>query len=164
MIPKLFDGGIYGYFCKNKYRYFLFILLYIVSLVILGVYAFLVYVVLNSNLGIVGLVSAIIYDIFVQIFNSLSHKGRSLKSVYIVLVASRFLSFIFGITNWLLGYCVLYFFVSIFIGWIIIDKYFPLKQYNSNKEGIRRRFTNALKTPEFALFALTVEIVIMIVV
>lgn len=100
---------------------------------------------LNSNLGIVGLVSAIIYDIFVQIFNSLDHKGRSLKSVYIVLVASRFLSFVFGIQNWLMGYCVLYFFVSIFMGWIIIDKHFPLKQ--ENKKEHSRKYVNALKTP-----------------
>jgi hypothetical protein len=109
-------------------------------------------------------VSAFIYDIFVQIFNSLSHHGRSLKSVYVVLVASRFLSFIFGITNWLLGYCVLYFFVCVFIGWIIIDKYLPLKQEKESKERVRRRFVNALKTPEFAILALTAQIVIMIVV
>jgi hypothetical protein len=70
-IPKIFDGGLYGFFCKNKYHYFIFTFLYDISLIILGIYAFLVYVILDSNLGFVGLVSAIIYDIFVQIFNSL---------------------------------------------------------------------------------------------
>lgn len=91
-------------------------------------YALIVHYVLGTRLGYVGLVSAVIYDIFIQIFNSLDHPGRSTKTVYYVLVVSRLLSFVFGLENWLLGYCVLYFLVSIFIGWIVIDKHLPLKQ------------------------------------
>lgn len=113
----------------------------------------------NSYLGVVGLVSNIIFDIFLQIFNTLESKGRSLTSVYIVLVAGRLLSFVFGSQLWLLGYCLLYFGVGIFIGWMIIDRHLPMK--NEKKE--EKRKVNALKTPEFVLFILTLEIVIMMI-
>jgi hypothetical protein len=72
-IPKLFDGGWYGSFSKRSYHYFQFILLYLISLAFLGIYSFLVWFYLKSQLGFVGLVSTVIYDIFVQIFNSLQH-------------------------------------------------------------------------------------------
>lgn len=98
-----------------------------ISLLFLVAYALIVHYVLGSKLGYVGLVSAFIYDIFLQIFNSLDHPGRSTKTVFIVLVFSRFLSFIFGLNNWILGYCVLYFLVAVFIGSIIIDKNLPMK-------------------------------------
>lgn len=81
----------------------------------------------DSFLGVVGLVSSIIYDIFIKIFNSLDSKGRSLNSIFIVLVAGRLLSFIFGSQLWLLGYCILYFGVGVFIGWMIIDRHLPMK-------------------------------------
>ena len=54
--------------------YTIFIGLYIASLLVLGLYAFLVYLVDNSYLGIIGLVSNIIYDIFVLAFSSLKQK------------------------------------------------------------------------------------------
>ena len=145
-LPQVFDGGLYGYIHKKGIPYTIFTVLYIISLIFLGVYAFLVKFYIKSNLGFVGLVSAIIYDIFVQIFNSLNTSGRSLKSVFIVLVASRILSFAFGIQLWLLGYCVLYFGVAIFIGWIVMDKHFPLKQ-PVQREVAKRKILNALKTP-----------------
>ena len=69
-IPKIFDGGIYGSFCRaNSYKpYAIF---YILSLAMLGIYAFLVKAMTGSNLGIVGLVSNIIFDVFIKIFNGL---------------------------------------------------------------------------------------------
>ena len=79
--------------------------------------------------------------------------------MYIVLVAGRLLSFVFGSQLWLLGYCLLYFGVGIFIGWMIIDRHLPMK--NEKKE--EKRKVNALKTPEFVLFILTLEIVIMMI-
>jgi hypothetical protein len=56
------------------------------------------------------------------------------------------MTFVFGMDNWLLGYCVLYFLVSVFVGWIIIDKHFPLK-HEKIEEPQRKRTFNALKTP-----------------
>ena len=44
-----------------------------------------------------------------------------------MLVAGRLLSFVFGLNLWLLGYCILYFGLAIFIGWMIIDKHWPMK-------------------------------------
>ena len=147
---------MYGYLCKSKHHYFQYLVLYTLSLLFLVAYALITHYVLKSKLGYVGLVSAVIYDIFVQIFNSLDHQGRSLKTVFYVLVLSRFLSFVFGLENWLLGYCVLYFFVSIFIGWIIIDRHLPMKPEQTNKSNSKRvTFLNALKTPQFVLFVLT---------
>lgn len=146
-MPKIFDGGLYGYLHKKRSPYTYFTIFYIISLIFLGVYAFLVKYYIKSNLGFIGLVSSIIYDIFVQIFNSLDIKGRSLKSVFVVLVASRFMSFVFGIHLWLLGYCVLYFGVAVFIGWIVINKHLPLKQSHKEQKVTKRKFINALKTP-----------------
>lgn len=110
-------------------------------------YALLVHYILGSKLGYVGLVSALIYDIFLQIFNSLETRGRSSETVYVVLVFSRFLSFVFGLSNWLLGYCVLYFLVAIFVGVIIIDKHFPMKNEEKNKKEGEFKLMNALRTP-----------------
>lgn len=95
-VSKTFDGGLYGFFSKSKHPYFIYLVLYFISLLFLVAYALIVHFVLGSKLGYVGLVSAIIYDIFVQIFNALDHHGRSTKTVYVVLVLSRFLSFVFG--------------------------------------------------------------------
>ena len=83
-----------------------------------------------------------------------------MNSIYIVLVAGRLLSFIFGSQLWLLGYCILYFGVGVFIGWMIIDRHLPMKNEHKQQEKTR---ANALKTPEFILFVITVEIVIMMV-
>ena len=69
-IPKIFDGGVYGKFCRAK-SFKAYSILYFLSLVMLGLYAFLVKFMTGSYLGIVGLVSNIIYDIFVKIFNGL---------------------------------------------------------------------------------------------
>ena len=118
--------------------------MYILSLAMLGVYAFLVKVMVGSNLGIVGLVSNIIFDVFIKIFNGLESRGRSLTSVFLMLVAGRLLSFVFGIQLWLLGYCILYFGIAIFIGWMIIDKRWPLKPETKEKEGHKK---NAFSTP-----------------
>lgn len=157
-LPAVFDGGIYGYFCKNK-SFKTYALLYIISLLFLGLYAFLIWLLTDSYLGIVGLVSNIIYDIFIKIFNSLNSNGRSLVSVYVVLVCGRLLSFVFGRDLWLLGYCVLYFGVAIFIGWMMIDRHLPLKQPDP-----KHKVLNGLKTPEFVLLVLTVELVVMMLV
>ena len=105
-----------------------YVILYLVSIGLLIANAFLVRAMANTYLGFVGLVSNFIYDIFIKIFNGLESKGRSLTSVFIVLVAGRLLSFVFGIQLWLLGYCILYFGLAIFMGWMIIDRHFPLKQ------------------------------------
>ena len=41
-LPKIFDGGLYGWMSKNESSS-LFMALYFLSLIILGVYAFLIY-------------------------------------------------------------------------------------------------------------------------
>jgi hypothetical protein len=56
----------------------------------------------------------------------------------------RLLTFIFGKEYWLFGYGVLYFFVGVFIGNIIIDRHWPLK---FTKVSDKREKVNALKTP-----------------
>ena len=102
----------------------------------------MVYLYTNSYLGIVGLVSNIIFDIFIKIFAKLDMEGRSLTTLFVILVAGRVLSFCFGNTLWLLGYCILYFGVSIFIGWMIINHRLPLKDPDT-----RPVRYNALKSP-----------------
>jgi hypothetical protein len=119
----------------------------------LGVYAILVNFVLNSNLGITGLITSFIYDIFILIFSSLRSKERNISALFYMIYTGRFLSFIFGEQYWLFGYCVLYFFVGIYVGYIIIDRHFPLRIEKTNQE--EKIKINALKTPEFVLLILT---------
>ena len=125
-LPEIFYGGIYGAMSKNKsFSYFLGI--YLFSVLILGAYAIIVYKVENSMLGFCGLVTNIIYDIFILIFSSLRGTERSIKDLFLMVYVGRLLSFVFGQEFWLFGYCILYFFVGIFNGKVIIDKHFPLR-------------------------------------
>lgn len=96
-LPQIFDGGLYGKLTKSPHKKTQYLVLYLISLVFLVAYALIVHYVLGTRLGYVGLVSAVIYDIFIQIFNALDHPGRSTKTVYYVLVISRLLSFVFGL-------------------------------------------------------------------
>ena len=70
-IPQIFDGGIYGSLCRNKQKRWLKrLVLYILSLVTLGLNAFLVWIG-GSSLGIIGLVTNFVYDIFIFAFAAL---------------------------------------------------------------------------------------------
>lgn len=61
---------------------------------------------------------------------------------------------------WIFGYCLLYFFVGIFIGKILINNRLPLR--NIRKQKNARKVVNAFRTPEFVLFILTVEIFLLV--
>ena len=69
-LPEIFYGGIYGHMCKN-YSFTVFIGIYLLSIAILGVYALVIYSMNNSYLGFTGLITSIIYDIFILIFSNL---------------------------------------------------------------------------------------------
>lgn len=69
----------------------------------------------------------------------------------------RLFLFVFGEDFWFGGYCVLYVLMGGFIGNLIIDKRFPLSVVNEVPKTV-----NALKTPEFMLILLTLEMVAMI--
>lgn len=56
--------------CKN-YSFTVFIGIYLLSIAILGVYALVIYSINNSYLGFTGLITSIIYDIFILIFSTL---------------------------------------------------------------------------------------------
>lgn len=56
--------------CKN-YSFTVFIGIYLLSIAILGVYALVIYSINNSYLGFTGLITSIIYDIFILIFSNL---------------------------------------------------------------------------------------------
>jgi hypothetical protein len=44
-----------------------------------------------------------------------------------MIFAGRLLTFVFGKNYWIFGHCLLYLFVGIFIGSLIIDRQWPLK-------------------------------------
>lgn len=114
----------------------------------------------NSSLGIIGLITNFIYDLFIFSFNVLATPERSIRNVFILVFVGRFLSFIFGEELWIFGYCLLYFFVGIFIGKILINNRLPLR--NIRKQKNARKMVNAFRTPEFVLFILTVEIFLLV--
>ena len=67
-IPKIFDGGVYGSLCRNKQkRGVKRLILYICAVIALGLNAFLVWLG-GSSLGIIGLITNIVYDIFIFAF------------------------------------------------------------------------------------------------
>ncbi len=146
---------------NTSFKYFLGI--YLFSVAILGGYAAVIYFVENSMLGLCGLVTNIIYDVFILVFSSLRGTERSIKDLFYMVFLGRLLSFVFGQQYWLFGYCILYFFVGIFVGNVIIDKNFPMR-IDSNKKEAKRIKKNVLKTPEFILFLLTVEIIALLLV
>lgn len=114
----------------------------------------------NSSLGVIGLITNFIYDLFIFSFNVLPTPERSIRNVFILVFLGRFLSFVFGQQLWILGYCILYFFVGIFIGKILINNRLPLR--NIRKKTNSKTVTNAFRTPEFVLFILTVEIFLLV--
>lgn len=82
-----------------------------------------------------------------------------MRNVFALVFVGRFLSFAFGEQLWIFGYCVLYFCVGTFVGQIIINDRLPLRNFRRPRG---RTFEDALKTPEFVLFILTVEIVCLV--
>lgn len=125
-LPKIFDGGLYGAMCR-KQSYKLFICLYLSSVVLMGLNSYLVWYCDGSYLGLVGLVSNLVYDIFILSFNSLPSTEKSLASTFILVFLGRLLSFVFGTTYWIFGYCILYFFIGVFVGKLIINRRLPMK-------------------------------------
>ena len=82
--------------CKHSSSFNIFLTIYLFSLAILGVYAFVIYAIEKSFLGITGLITCFIYDIFILIFSSLKSSERSVKNLFFMIYLGRFLSFIFG--------------------------------------------------------------------
>jgi hypothetical protein len=130
------------------------------SLCILAINAVVIWKTSGSSLGVIGLITNFIYDLFIFSFNVLATPERSIRNVFILVFAGRFLSFVFGEELWIFGYCVLYFFVGIFIGKILINSRLPLR--NLRKQRNKKMQTNAFQTPEFVLFILTVEIFLLV--
>ena len=150
---------MFGLLCRRKSK-LAFRIIYLVSLVLLGLNAGLIYLSAGSSLGVIGMATNIIYDIFIFTFNTLDTPERSMRNVFILVFVGRFFSFVFGEDLWIFGYCVLYFFVGIFIGRIIINKRFPLR---TPKPKTGREWVNAFKTPEFVIFILTAEIFVLVI-
>lgn len=55
----------------KNYSFSIFIGLYLLSIAILGVYAIVIYTTSASYLGVTGLITSIVYDIFILIFSTL---------------------------------------------------------------------------------------------
>jgi membrane protein implicated in regulation of membrane protease activity len=158
-IPQIFDGGVYGTLCRNKRtRNYKIMGLYLAALSVLGLNAFLVWLD-NSPLGIIGLITNLVYDMFIFAFSALQTEERSIRNIFLLVFLGRILSFIFGEQLWIFGYCFLYFIVGVFIGKVIIEQRLPLRKARKNKHEHRHHEeVNALKTPEFVLLLLTAEI------
>ena len=138
-IPQIFDGGVYGTLCSNKKRKnFKSLILYFSALVMLGLNAFLIWIG-GSPLGVVGLLTNIIYDVFIFAFAALKIEERSLRNIFFLIFLGRILSFIFGSTLWIFGYCFLYLIVGTFIGKILIDRKFPLRKQKKKKTDHKHR-------------------------
>lgn len=137
-------------------------LIYIASLLVLGLNAFLVRLD-GSSLGIIGLITNFVYDIFIFAFASLKTEERSVRNIFLLIFLGRIMSFIFGQELWIFGYCVLYLIVGTFVGRIIINTRLPLQKVKKSKgERHKREDKNAFKTPEFVLFILTVEVFLLV--
>ena len=89
--------------------------------------AVLIWLSSGSSLGFVGLITNFIYDLFIFVFNILKTPERSVRNVFILIYFGRIMSFVFGESLWIFGYCVLYLFAGVFIGKIIVNSRFPLK-------------------------------------
>ena len=119
-IPRIFDGGVYGSLCRNKQkRGVKRLILYICAVIALGLNAFLVWLG-GSSLGIIGLITNIVYDIFIFAFAALKIEERTVRNIFFLVFLGRILSFIFGQQLWIFGYCFLYLIVGTFIGKILI--------------------------------------------
>jgi len=70
----------------------------------------------------------------------------------------RFFLFVFGEGFWFGGYCILYVLVGALISDLIIDRHFPRTRSHEKVHTV-----NALKTPEFMLALMTLEMAVMIV-
>jgi hypothetical protein len=85
-------------------------------------------------LGVIGLITNFIYDLFIFSFNILATPERSIRNVFILVFAGRLLSFAFGKELWIFGYCVLYLFVGIFIGKILVNNRLPLRNIRKQQK------------------------------
>lgn len=141
-IPFVFNGGLYGTLCRVQRRW-VQRLLYLLSLCILGLFAWLVFFTSGSSLGLIGLVTNFIYDLFVLTFNVLHTPERSLRNVFALVFVGRLLSFVFGRQLWIIGYCALYFLAGIFVGGIIINTRLPLRTQST----LKNEEVNAFRTP-----------------
>ena len=127
-IPEIFDGGIYGSLCRSKQsRALKRNILYLVALCMLGLNALFVYLG-NSSLGIIGLITNFIYDMFIFAFAGLKIEERSVRNIFLLIFLGRIMSFIFGQQLWIFGYCLLYLIVGVFVGKIIIEQRLPLRK------------------------------------
>jgi fumarate reductase subunit D len=70
-------------------------LIYIISLLVLGINAFLVWLD-GSSLGIIGLITNFVYDIFIFAFAALKSEERSVRNIFLLIFLGRIMSFIFG--------------------------------------------------------------------
>jgi uncharacterized membrane-anchored protein YhcB (DUF1043 family) len=55
------------------------------------------------------------------------------RNIFLLIFLGRMMSFVFGQSLWIFGYCVLYLIVGIFIGRIIINTRLPLKKVKKSK-------------------------------
>lgn len=70
-IPEIFNGGIYGSLCRER-KGWKFTLLYLISLCILALNAIIIWNQSDSSLGVIGLITNFIYDLFIFSFNILA--------------------------------------------------------------------------------------------
>jgi hypothetical protein len=101
-------------------------------LAVLGLNAYLVWLG-GSSLGVIGLITNFIYDIFIFAFSGLNTSERSVRNIFLLIFLGRMMSFVFGQSLWIFGYCILYLIVGIFIGRIIINTRLPLKKVKKSK-------------------------------
>ena len=87
----------------------------------------------GSSLGVVGLITNFVFDMFVFAFAALKIEERSVRNIFMLIFLGRIMSFVFGQNLWIFGYCILYFIVGIFIGKILIDQRFPLRKKRKTK-------------------------------
>jgi Na+/H+ antiporter NhaA len=87
----------------------------------------------GSSLGIVGLITNLVFDIFVFAFAALKIEERSVRNIFLLVFLGRIMSFIFGKDLWIFGYCILYLLVGVFIGKILVDQRFPLRKKRKSK-------------------------------
>lgn len=160
-----FEGGLLKMFYKmSKIKRILIVLtLYFISLVILGIYAMLDYLVRNhSGLGIITMCTVIATDFIIYLYNQSDCVVNPAEiSVHIMLF--RLLLFICGGDYWIYGYCILYLYFGIYIGYKIAVLRFPFMDEMIEEEleaqakdtEEKRNTLDLAKTPEFIFILVT---------
>jgi len=153
---SLFSGGVALKFgiLSPRTQQLLSSLLYIISLLILGAYASIIYAVVEEyKLGLITAIATVATDsiIFVFYYTDISN---SVFQLSFTAVMFRLLLFVFGGTYWFYGYCVLYLFIGVIAVANIAAKYFPLSEalkintIITSKVKDNKRF-KFLRSPEF---------------